>query len=133
MTPRVRSLALPALLGAFALLPACSAGGPDAGASVTESNLTAGMVKRTITTGRTSQTEVLEVFGPPDLVTHRDGAEIWTYDKVRHEVEAESGYFNVLIAGTGSRRATRSSTSTMLIVYFQDEVVRDYRLSVARF
>lgn len=121
-----------ALLGAALGLSACR-GGPEPDAPVTESNLTAGMVKRTIAVGRTSQAEVLEVFGPPDLVTHRDGREIWTYDKIRHEIEAESGYFTVLIAGTGSRRTTRSSTSTMLIVYFEDEIVRDYRLSVARF
>lgn len=98
------------------------------------SNLTAGMAKRSIAKGVTTQAEILEVFGPPDLVTHRDDIQIWTYDKIRHEVESSDGYLNVLIAGTSSGRTTRSSTSTMLMLYFDaQDVVRDYRLSVVRF
>lgn len=100
----------------------------------TESNLTAGMAKRTIQNGRTTQAEVLEVFGPPDLVTHRDGMQIWTYDKVRYDIESSSGYFTVLLAGGSNQKVRSSSTSTMLILYFDEQdVVRDYRMSVVRF
>lgn len=100
----------------------------------TESNLTAGMAKKTIVQGKTTQAEVMEVFGPPDLLTHRDGLQIWTYDKIRYDIQSSSGYFTVLIAGAGSGRSTSSSTSTMLIIYFDDkDVVRDYRLNVTRF
>lgn len=99
-----------------------------------ESNLTAGMAKGTITKGETTQAEVMEVFGPPDLVTHRDDLQIWTYDKISYNVESRRGYLNVLIAGQTRARSRSSSTSTMLILYFDDQdIVQDYRLSVTRF
>lgn len=102
--------------------------------TATESNLTAGMAKRTITKGTTGQAEILEVFGPPDLVTHRDDMQIWTYDKIRYDVQSSSGYFTVLVAGSSGGRSTSSSTSTMLILYFdKNDVVQDYRMSVTRF
>lgn len=98
------------------------------------SNITAGMAKKSVVKGQTTQADVMEIFGPPDLVTHRDGIQIWTYDKVRYDVQSTSGYLNVLIAGTGSGRTTSSSTSTMLILYFDSrDVVTDYRLNTVRF
>ena len=98
-----------------------------------KSNLTAGMAKKTIVKGQTTQVQVMEIFGPPDLVTHANGREVWTYDKIKYEVESSAGYFNVLIAGTGSSRSSGSSTSTMLIVYFDRDIVQDYKMSVAKF
>lgn len=98
------------------------------------SNLTAGMAKKTIVKGTTTQAEVMEVFGPPDLVTHRDNQEVWTYDKISQEIESSSGYFTVLFAGAGRSNSRSSSRSTMLIIYFDssDRVI-DYRMSVAKF
>ena len=37
----------------------------------TQSNLTAGMAKKAIIKGQTTQAEVTEIFGPPDLVTQQ--------------------------------------------------------------
>jgi hypothetical protein len=100
----------------------------------TESNLTAGMAKKTIIKGQTTQAEVTEIFGPPDLVTHKDNLQVWTYDKIRYDVESSNGYLNVLIAGIGGSKARSSSTSTMLIIYFDsNDIVRDYRMQVTRF
>lgn len=99
-----------------------------------QSNLTQGMAKKTIVKGQTTQTEILEVFGPPDLTTYKDGKEVWTYDKVSHEVTSSGSYFTVLIAGTNSKSASSSSRSTMLILYFDEaDVVQDYRMSVTKF
>ncbi len=100
----------------------------------TQSNLTAGMAKKTIIKGQTTQAEVTEIFGPPDLVTHKDNMQVWTYDKIRYDVESSAGYLNVLVAGSVKGRTRSSSTSTMLIIYFDsnDKVV-DYRMSVTRF
>ncbi|MBN2272477.1 MAG: hypothetical protein JXN61_17830 [Sedimentisphaerales bacterium] len=100
----------------------------------TESNLTAGMAKKTIVKGSTTQAEVMEIFGPPDLLTHKDDMQIWTYDKIRYDIESSGNYFNVLIYGRNSDRARSSSTSTMLIIYFDDnDIVQDYRMNVTRF
>lgn len=91
------------------------------------------MAKRSITPGITTQTEILEIFGPPDLVTHKDGADVWTYDKTRYEVQASGSYATVLVVGGSQQRMSSSSTSTMLIIYFgPDEKVKDYRLSATK-
>jgi hypothetical protein len=98
------------------------------------SNLTAGMVKKSIIKGTTTQAEITEIFGPPDLITHKDNMQIWTYDKVKYDIEYSDGYFNVLIYGVGGNKTRSSSTSTMLIVYFDEkDIVRDYRMNVTRF
>ena len=101
---------------------------------LSESNLTPGMAKMTIAKGRTTQAQVMEVFGPPDLVTHRDDLQIWTYDKIRYDVESSSGFLYVLLAGKAGQSRRSASTSTMLIVYFDsNDVVREYRMNTTRF
>jgi hypothetical protein len=92
------------------------------------------MAKKTIVKGQTTQAEVTEIFGPPDLITHKDNMQVWTYDKIRYDIESSNGYLNVLVAGVGGGRTRSSSTSTMLIVYFDsNDKVIDYRMSVTRF
>lgn len=92
------------------------------------------MAKATIVPGSTTQAEIMEIFGPPDLVTRRDGSEIWTYDKTRYEVQSSGSYATILIVGGSQRTTTSSSVSTMMIVYFTtDDIVKDYKLSVSKF
>lgn len=99
-----------------------------------ESALTPGMTKKYIKPGKTSQTEVLEIFGPPDLITRKSGNEVWTYDKISQDFSTNGGYLTVIFAGTRGQRATQTNRSVMLIIYFtEDEIVYDYKLSVARF
>lgn len=120
------------LLCAAFFLPACASS--NTARPITESNLTAGMAKATITKGTTTQKEIVEVFGPPDLVTHSGDQRIWTYDKIRYDIESGSAGFTVLLAGASVSGTRSSSTSTMLIVYFDlSDVVVDYRMSVVRF
>lgn len=96
--------------------------------------LTSGAVSMTVTKGATDQTAILEAFGPPDIQTHRDGLDVWTYEKTDYEYEQRRDYFNVLIYGVGGVKGRSSSQSTMLILYFNDKgVVQDYRLSVVRY
>lgn len=97
----------------------------------TESNLTPGMAKSTIVKGQTTQAEVVEVFGPPDLVTHKDDMQVWTYDKIAYDFEETGGMVTLFRQG---RRTRSTSTSTMLIVYFDErDIVRDYRMNTIKF
>lgn len=131
MSIRLFSVAL-AAVALTILVGGCQQGGQSPEAE--RSNLTSGMAKKKIVIGKTNQSEILEVFGPPNLVTHRDGREVWTYDRISQEIQRSDGYFTVLLAGAGSSSQKSSSVSTMLIVYFDDrEIVQDYKLSVARF
>jgi outer membrane protein assembly factor BamE (lipoprotein component of BamABCDE complex) len=99
-----------------------------------ESALTSGMTKKFIYSGKTTQTEVLEIFGPPDLVTRKSGTEVWTYDKISQDISSSGGFVTILIAGYSKQSAHSRNTSTMLIIYFdKNEVVEDYKLSVSKF
>ncbi len=116
------------------LFSGCASSGQTTQGIAKESALTPGMTKTYIQRGKTNQTEVLEIFGPPDLVTHREGKDVWTYDKVSHEISASGGYLTILIAGGAKSNTRQSSRSVMLIVYFDEaETVIDYKLSAAKF
>jgi len=48
-----------------------------------KSNLTVGMVNKTIVKGQTTQNDILQTFGAPNIITkNKSGKEVWTYDKV---------------------------------------------------
>jgi hypothetical protein len=120
-----------ALAGALAL---ALAGCAISSTSNDAAPLTAGSVKMNIVKGQTSQSQILEAFGPPDLVTHKDNQDVWTYDKTTYDYHHQWGYLTVLFAGTGGDRVRSSSRSTMLIIYFNDrETVADYRLSALKY
>jgi hypothetical protein len=90
-----------------------------------QSNLTPGMVKLHIVKGQTDQTEILEVFGPPNQTTMRDDVQVWTYDTISEYVREDAG--TLFFYSAGSRRS--SQTSMLLMLYFNDlDVVYDYRL-----
>jgi len=56
------------------------------------SALTPGMIVKNIQKGKTTQAEIMEIFGPPDMVTRSGSGEMWGYDKVSREVaEAATG------------------------------------------
>src|SRR5438874_5287753 len=101
---QLRRTLLPlALIFSITALGSCSS--REETQDVRPSNLTAGMAKKTIVKGQTKQADVMEVFGPPDLVTHRDNMQIWTYDKIHYDVSSSGGYLTVLVAGTGGSSA----------------------------
>ena len=70
---------------------------------VQKSNLTAGMAKREIIEGVTTQNEILELFGAPNIITHnKTGNEVWTYDKVSVEKSATTGGVGGFGGGAGA-------------------------------
>lgn len=96
--------------------------------AVPRSSLTAGMAKTKIIKGQTRQNEILEVFGPPNIITkNKSGNEVWTYDRVSVEKSTVEGYGTIIIAGTGGGRSTASTrTFTLLIEFDDNEVVKEY-------
>ncbi|MCX5713647.1 MAG: hypothetical protein NT033_02330, partial [Candidatus Omnitrophica bacterium] len=60
---------------------------------VQKSNLTPGMAKSKIIKNQTSQNDILEIFGPPNIITkNKSGNEVWTYDKVSVETGTSEVY-----------------------------------------
>jgi hypothetical protein len=120
--------------GLLTLLCGCASESHDDTTPAQKGALTAGGVKLTLTKGKTTQLEVQEAFGMPDLVTHKDDQEIWTYDKTSYEYEKHSDYATLIFIGQSGDRVRSSSKSTLLIVYFDSkDVVTDYRLSAIKY
>lgn len=122
------------LLLMIVCLSGCATSQPTAQEKAKESALTQGMAKKYIYNGKTTQAEVMEIFGPPTLVTRKDNKEVWTYDKVSQDVSASSGFLTIILAGMEKSQYSSSSKSSMLIIYFDEkDIVSDYKLSVSKY
>jgi len=110
------------------------------------SALTPGAAKKHIVPGKTTQAEVVEIFGTPNIITRKKGAEMWVYDKVSSRQTSAVLGAGGLGGGAGSSgfgggglggavgSTERSETTVMLIIYFdQQDVVRDYKISQTKF
>ena len=126
------------LIGGALLLAGCSNARPSA--------LTPGAAKKHIQRGETTQADVILEFGTPNIITMRDGYEMWVYDKVSSSHTRRAFGFGALGGGAGSGAAgggglgggrgstQRSETTVMLIIYFDDhDVVTDYSISQTKF
>ena len=146
--------------GAFLMaIAGCQTAPPPLPGGGQRSNLTPGMVKKTIKKGTTPQIEVAQVFGPPNMVmTDQQGREVWTYDvQSTSHTEAQTDKHgragggavagglagNVPIAGGaggggGASRSTStgqvsSTTFTLMITFNSNQVVEDYRMMSTQF
>jgi hypothetical protein len=92
----------------------------------TEKNrLTTGQVQLTLKKNVTTQSEVLETFGAPNLVTlNSDGQDVWTYQRNATVVNANSSsVFGTVILFGGSSRTSgleQSSRTMTLIIKFKE-------------
>lgn len=107
------------------LLAGCAASVPQAVEQNEKNRLTTGQVQITLKKNETTQTEVLETFGSPNLVTvNSEGEEVWTYQ--RHATVANSSnssaYGTIILFGASTRAAGfEQSTRTMtLIIKFKE-------------
>jgi len=102
---------------------------------VQKSNLTAGMVKTKIVKGQTTQNEILEVFGAPNVVTqNKTGNEVWTYDKVSMEQSGSDAYGTLILVGTAKAKVSSSTrTFTLMIEFNKNNIVEEYSYRSAAF
>lgn len=93
---------------------------------LTEKNrLTTGQVQLTLKKNETTQAEVIEAFGAPNLVTvNSEGEEVWTYQKHATVASAtSSGAYGTIILFGGSTRSSgleQSSRTMTLIIKFRE-------------
>ena len=127
-----------ALMGACPALYGCLQARPSA--------ITPGAAKKHIQRDVTTQAEVVQIFGTPNIITMRDGYEMWVYDKVssrqtRSAFGAAGGGGGWGSSGAGGGglgggvgSSTRSETTVMLIIYFgEGDVVSDYKITQTKF
>lgn len=99
-------------------------------------------LKEHLVEGKTTQTEMLQNFGAPDIITESSSKEdVWTYNQVKHESSGGSvgaGLWSwIPTSGIGLgdvwgsvRKDESSSKSVTLMVYFnKKKIVRSYSLN----
>lgn len=107
--------------------------------------LTHGTVQMTLRVGQTTQAEVIETFGAPNITTiDATGHEMWVYDRHATVTRDSSGGFSIglgvgggdggvgALGGLGfgkkkSKTETSSRTMTLVIKFDSANVVSDFR------
>ena len=100
-----------------------------------KSNLTTGMVKAKIQKGVTSQTEVLQLLGAPNLVTkNKTGREVWTYSRQSFQSQS-SGISGTLILFTGAKAVSSATSASfdLIITFNKQNKVQDYSMVSSQF
>lgn len=95
------------------------------GETVSHNKLTPGQVSLTLKKNETTQAEVVETFGAPNLVTQNaNGEEVWTYQK--HATVANSNssssYATIILLGGQARSSgfEQSSRTMTLVIKFRE-------------
>jgi outer membrane protein assembly factor BamE (lipoprotein component of BamABCDE complex) len=124
---------------AAALVFSACAPAPIKPVTTRNSEMTHGNVQMNLKVGETSQTQVLETFGAPNI-TSIDGAgqEVWTYQRAAtvSQSTGSNSYWTVLLAGQSQEASGLEQTQrTMtLIVKFNDrKIVSDFRSRSSEF
>ena len=103
----------------------CGCAATTAPESSSKNQLTTGQVQITLRKDVTTQPEVLEAFGAPNLVSlTSDGIEVWTYQKNATVAAASSSsvYGTIILFGASSKTAgfEQSSRTMTLIIKFKE-------------
>ena len=99
------------------------------------SNLTIGMVKSKIIKGTTTQAEILEIFGSPNIITkNRDNDEVWDYNRMSYKTTSGADGVSVIFF-SGSRAMTTATTQSfdLILIFDENDVVKDYSVISAKF
>ena len=120
----------------FVSLTACTTIQP-----VTDRNsqLTQGNVQLNLIVGETTKSEIIEVFGGPNVTTRDgEGREVWTYQRSAQVAQSSSkyGYWTIILAGgTGSSSGFESSSRmiTLIIKFNSDDLVSDFSSRASNF
>jgi outer membrane protein assembly factor BamE (lipoprotein component of BamABCDE complex) len=103
------------------------------------SQLTHGNVQMNLEAGKTSQTEVLEKFGSPNITSiDSSGNEVWTYQRQATVEQSSSArnYWTVVLFGGSTRTSgleQTQRTATLMIKFDSNKVVSDFRSRTSEF
>ena len=99
------------------------------------SKLTYGVIKSKVKKGKTTQAEIVKIFGSPNIVSkNKKGLEVWTYSRQSSRSEGGSSFGMLGIVGSSSAYSNTSTSSFDFIVTFgKNDVVIDYTIVSAKF
>jgi len=125
---------------ATTLLIGCASTNPRYSTQSSESSpLTHGNVTLSLKKGVTSQVEVLEIFGAPNIAsTDAAGNEVWTYQRNATVSNSSStkGYATVILLGGSTQSsgiASSNRTMTLIIKFDTDSIVSDFKSRATSF
>lgn len=101
--------------------------------------LTQGNVKMHIEAGKTTQAEILRVFGAPNITTiNSDGENVWVYQRQATISQSSSskGYWTVVLLGGSSGASGFKQTQrtiTLIIKFNDDDIVSGFRSRSTQF
>ena len=98
------------------------------------SGITHGTFQLNLRNGVTTQTEVLEKFGSPNITTTDGEMEVWTYQK--HGTTSKSsgaGGSLILIGGSTSGFSQNSRSMTLIIKFNKDKIVDEFNSRYSSF
>ena len=100
-----------------------------------KSNLTPGIIKTKIHKGVTSQSEILQLIGSPNIITkNKNGNEVWTYSRQSFDSESGGqGFGVVLFAKTKAFSSASSNSFDLIITFDQQNTVKDYSMVSSQF
>lgn len=103
-----------------------------------DARLTLGAIEGQLHNGMSSAS-VIEVFGPPNIVTTDDQRrEVWIYDRIAtmHTRTSSGAWATILILGMGDNTkvsSTSQRTLTLIIKYDDQKKVRDFSYRYSNF
>lgn len=102
---------------------------------VQKSNLTFSNVKKGIVKRKTTQAEIINMLGSPNLTTrNQKGEEVWTYSRQSTDSESGGSFFGVLLAGGNKAfSSTSSATFDLIITFNSQDIVEDYSVVQSQF
>lgn len=119
-------------LGLLIALAACTTAAPHEPVTARDNDLTHGNVQMQVAVGQTTQSEILEAFGAPNVTTiDGSGREVWSYQRAATVAQSSSrnSYWTILFAGAGSESSGFEESSrmmTLIIKFDEQDVVSDF-------
>jgi hypothetical protein len=121
---KMEKMKLSLLIFFFLIFYSCNSYKYGAGDATQKSNLTFGVVKAKIVKGETSQTEILEIFGSPNLVTkNKSNNEVWSYNKMS---VVNKGGNSSFLDGERASMSSSSQSFDLIITFDENDIVKDY-------
>ncbi|MBN2068362.1 MAG: hypothetical protein JW739_01885 [Opitutales bacterium] len=97
--------------------------------------LTHGNVTLHLRQGVTSQADVLELFGAPNIATvNSEGNEVWTYQRHATVTKASNSYSTIVLLGASTSGFSESSrTMTLIIKFNKEKIVSEFKSMSSNF
>lgn len=92
-----------------------------------KSNLTFGMAKSKIIKGQTTQSEIIALFGSPNLITkNKSNNEVWSYNKM--SISSKGGHQQTFFGGEKASASSSSQSFDLIITFDNNDIVSDYSI-----